>query len=355
MARQLGERFGISACFSDLKEMLQATRPDVVHITTPPQSHYSLAKQCLECGCHVYVEKPFTLCTSEAEELLALANQKDLKLTVGHDEQFSHVARQMRRLIQSGYLGGPPIHIESTWCYELGESSYVNAVFGSKEHWVRQLPGGLLQNLISHGVAKIAEFLSTDAPRVIAVGFESSFLRDFTNNAMVDELRVVVAEEERITAYFTFSTQMRPLLHQLRIYGPTAGLLLDEDQQTLIKLRGQRYKSYLEMFAGPLVLAGQYLKSSVQNVKSFMSMTFHMDSGKKYLMESFYRSITHNTPVPIPHAQILLTSRIMDEIFERVGAWTNCSERSLIGPSGVADAGAVHAKSDKSSTVHGRA
>ena len=73
MAKQLGERFGISGCFSDLKEMLQSTSPDVVHITTPPQSHYSLARQCLESGSHVYVEKPFTTTASEAESLIELA------------------------------------------------------------------------------------------------------------------------------------------------------------------------------------------------------------------------------------------------------------------------------------------
>src|ERR1700739_4580563 len=48
MAQQLGERFGISACFSNLSQMLEGTAPDVVHITTPPQSHFALAKQCLE-------------------------------------------------------------------------------------------------------------------------------------------------------------------------------------------------------------------------------------------------------------------------------------------------------------------
>jgi hypothetical protein len=47
-------------------------------------------------------------------------------------------------------------------------------------------------------------------------------------------------------------------------------------------------------------------------------MDFHMDSGKKYLIESFYRSITDGTPLPIPYREILLTSRIMDEIFEQI-------------------------------------
>src|SRR5438132_3908950 len=53
MAKQLGERFGVLECFSDLQEMLRATTPDVVHITTPPQNHFSLARQCLEFGSHV--------------------------------------------------------------------------------------------------------------------------------------------------------------------------------------------------------------------------------------------------------------------------------------------------------------
>ncbi len=58
MARQLGERFKIDRTFTDLKTMLEEVQPDVVHITTPPQSHYVIAKQCLEHGTNVYIEKP---------------------------------------------------------------------------------------------------------------------------------------------------------------------------------------------------------------------------------------------------------------------------------------------------------
>jgi hypothetical protein len=73
-------------------------KPDVVHITTPPRSHYSLGKLCLENGCHVYIEKPFTVNLQEAEELIELSCRAGLKITVGHDLQFSHVARRLRRL-----------------------------------------------------------------------------------------------------------------------------------------------------------------------------------------------------------------------------------------------------------------
>ena len=70
MAQQFAQRFRVQEYFSNLTELLSRARPDVVHITTPPQSHFALARQCLEAGCHVYVEKPFSLDTREAEELI---------------------------------------------------------------------------------------------------------------------------------------------------------------------------------------------------------------------------------------------------------------------------------------------
>src|SRR5205809_6466294 len=128
MAKQLGERFGISECFPDLRELLHRVSPDVVHITTPPQSHYSLAKQCLESGSHVYLEKPFTITAGEAESLIDLAESCGLKITVGHNYLFTLEMLEMRRLVKEGFLGGRPVHLESYWSYDLGDTSYVAPV-----------------------------------------------------------------------------------------------------------------------------------------------------------------------------------------------------------------------------------
>src|SRR3989441_453217 len=318
MARQLYERFPVKRHYSRLAELLSDARPDVVHIATPPESHFAIASFCLERGCHVYVEKPITLREEEARRLIALANDQGLKLTAGHDDQFSHVARRMRSLIASGYLGGDPVHMESYYCYDLTEPGYARALLGDKQHWIRRLPGGLLHNLISHGIARIAEFLTSDSPQVIAYGFVSPLIKRMNESEIVDELRVVICEEERTTAYFTFSSQMRPSIHQFRIYGQKNGLILDQDQETLIKLRGGRFKSYLEKFIPPVSFAEQYLGNLMKNARTFLARDFHMDSGKKYLIESFYRSITHGTPVPIQYREILLTARIMDTIFAQL-------------------------------------
>jgi predicted dehydrogenase len=320
MAAQLQERFPVKGFYTDVAALVREARPDVVHITTPPASHFEIAKLCLERGCHVYVEKPFTLDAGEARRLVDLAEERDVKLTVGHNHQFSHVARRMRAMVATGYLGGPPVHMESYYCYDLSSRSYARALLGDKRHWVRRLPGGLLQNIISHGIARIAEFLTSDDLQVIAHGFVSPLLREIGETETVDELRVIISDGEHGTAYFTFSSQMRPSLHEFRIYGPKNGLVLDHSHEILLRLRGMKFKSYADHFIPPILYTTQCLSNLLGNARLFLAKDFHMDAGMKFLVESFYRSIREDTPLPISYREILLTARIMDSIFEQV-AW----------------------------------
>lgn len=318
MARQLCERFPIKGCFAGLNEILEQAKPDVVHITTPPEGHYELAKTCLEQGCSVYVEKPFTVYAWQAQELIELAERKKLKLTVGHNYQFTHVARRMRALVQSGYLGGPPVHMDSSYCYYLTDPSYAKALLGDKNHWVRRLPGRLLQNVISHGIARIAEFLGSDELSVRAFGFVSPLLRGIGEQEIIDELRVIIHERERTTAYFTFSTQMKPTIHEFRVYGPKNGLILDQDHEILTRLWGGNFEGYSEKFIPSVSFAKQHIRNLTTNARLFLKRDFHMDSGMRYLIEAFHRSIREDAPVPIPYREILITGKVMDMIFDQM-------------------------------------
>ena len=239
MAQQMQDRFGGVPSFDDTSELLRRAKPDVVHITTPPQSHFELARRCLDAGCHVYVEKPFTVDAKQAAELLDIAVAKQLKVTVGHNYMFSAPALRMRDLVRDGYLGGPPVHMESYYCYDLSDQAYTKAFLGDRHHWLRQLPGGLFQNIISHGVCRIAAHLRSESPIVIAHAFRSRLLKNLGESQLHDELRVIV-EDDATTAYFTFSTQMRPQLSQFRLYGTRNALILDDHQNTLMKVNGAK-------------------------------------------------------------------------------------------------------------------
>jgi predicted dehydrogenase len=319
MAKQISERFGIKRYFSDVTELLHAVRPDIVHVTTPPQSHYEIGKLCFEAKCNVMFEKPFALNTKEVEDLIRIAKSKNLNVTVGHNVQFSYAMLQMRHLINSGFLGGPPVHIECVWCYGYSDAGYAKALLGDGNHWVRHLPGKMLHNIISHGIAKIAEFMKGDSPSVLAYGYTSEVLKKLNETDIKDELRAIIHDEGQITAYFTFSTQMNPAIHQFRIYGPKNSLIVDDLHQTVVKVTGN-YKSYLNHFIPPLVDAGQYFVNSVNNVKRFIKKDWYFEEGRKHLIEKFYRSVSHGEPLPIQYSEIVLTSKIMDEIFKQLNA-----------------------------------
>ena len=226
---------GIAACFSDLQEMLQRLGPDVVHITTPPQSHYSLARECLECGKSCLCGKTFHHHSQRggiAE--FELAEDRGLKITVGHNYQFTLEMLEMRRLVKEGFLGGKPVHLESYWSYDLGDLRYASAFLSNRTHWVRQLPGQLFHNIISHGIAKLAEFLDDELVEIIATAHQSEQLRSLGAGEVLDELRVLIRDKSGTTAFFCFSTQVRGL-NQLRIYGPANSITADIVTGSLVR------------------------------------------------------------------------------------------------------------------------
>jgi predicted dehydrogenase len=318
MVEQLRDHFNVHAAFEDAGELLRTARPDVVHITTPPRSHYDLALLCLRAGCHIFVEKPFTIDAGEAEELLSLAESAGLRVTVGHNAQFSHAALKFRRMIREGYLGGRPVHLESIFCYDLGGAAFAQVFLGDRKHWVRRLPGKLLQNIISHGIGQIVEYLEGEAVEVVASGFTSRFLRSLGEEEIIDELRVMIRDEGETTAYFTFSSQLKPKVHQFRVFGEKNGLVLDDDHQVVIALRDGSLRGPLNQFVPPLRFAGQYVRGAAGNLWKFLRAEAHGDARTKLLIEQFYRSIAGEADLPIAYRDILMTARIMDEVFRQV-------------------------------------
>ncbi|GBD03097.1 putative oxidoreductase YhhX [bacterium HR19] len=90
--------------FTDFSEILKLSA-DLVVIATPPETHYELSKKALLAGKHVLVAKPFTTSSSEAEELIDIAERKGLKIFVDHTFAFNPCVRKIKHLIESGELG----------------------------------------------------------------------------------------------------------------------------------------------------------------------------------------------------------------------------------------------------------
>ena len=95
------------AVVGDLESALIDPRVDAVLVATPPNTHYALARQALEAGKHVLVEKPLTTTVEHAVELIELAEERGLTLMPGHTFLYSPPVVKVRQLLASGVLGTP--------------------------------------------------------------------------------------------------------------------------------------------------------------------------------------------------------------------------------------------------------
>jgi predicted dehydrogenase len=112
--REFCVRHEIPAAYDGVAEMLDATRPDLVHVCTPPGAHAGLAVTCLKAGSSVLVEKPPALSLSEMHAIAAAQGERGPWFAGVFQHRFGSGARRLRKLIDDGMLGRPLLAVCST-------------------------------------------------------------------------------------------------------------------------------------------------------------------------------------------------------------------------------------------------
>lgn len=208
-AEAAAERYGIPAWFIDYRDMLEKTRPDVVHITTPPTSHFRLAMDSLEARAHVIVEKPATPTLEELETLARRAKEVGRHLVEDYNYLFNDASQQILRRMQSGELGSV-VHVEVLICLNiLGPDGFADP---NSTHPALQLRGGAIADFLPH-LASLAHLFIGPHRTVKTVW------RKRTQSILpYDEFRGVV-DAERGSAVLGFSSNSQPDAFWLRVYG----------------------------------------------------------------------------------------------------------------------------------------
>ena len=104
-ARLMVDRYELAGWSVDFGKALQEFAPSVVHVTTPPSSHYELARQALLAGCHVVVEKPAALEAQQVLDLLEIAGHRGLVLVEDYNYLFNTPLRRTLSDIAAGDFG----------------------------------------------------------------------------------------------------------------------------------------------------------------------------------------------------------------------------------------------------------
>jgi nucleoside-diphosphate-sugar epimerase/predicted dehydrogenase len=147
-ARTVAARCGIAQSFSSIEEMLQPGHGlDAVHVLLPPHLHEMAARQSLEAGMHVLLEKPMGTDAEECGRLVELAAERSRHIGVSHNFLFYPVYEQLMADIRSGALGVID-HVRITWAKELPQITA-----GPFQHWMFAGPENLILEIGPHSVA----------------------------------------------------------------------------------------------------------------------------------------------------------------------------------------------------------
>ncbi|WP_437185830.1 Gfo/Idh/MocA family protein [Planctomicrobium sp. SH668] len=306
LAYQAAARFQVPQTFINIEQMLEQVHPDVVHITTPAHTHARLSKQLLEAGCHIYVEKPFTLDTPDARDVLATAERCGKSVCVGHDQLFDPAWLKCREWIQKGVIGDVA-HIESILGYPI-DGKFGSLVAASPNHWVRKLPGGLFQNTISHPLYRILDLMEDDQPAILG-GAWTRPEYDFPTELSVS------FQGNKQSGSLTFSTFLPPQ-RITRIYGKKGTIQIDFDAQTLQLNRLMKLPGAFAKLEAPIQQFRNSCWNLTRNFWNFAKSEIHYFAGMKNLFEAFYASILNGTPAPISPHEVERVTLMMDRIFD---------------------------------------
>jgi predicted dehydrogenase len=316
LAYQAAARFGVPRQYDDFDRMLSELRPDVVHLTTPPHTHFALASKSIRSGAHVYVEKPFALNADETKRLLELATTERRLVCVGHDHVFDPIWKECLTAVAQDRLG-EIAHVDSQQGYD-PRGPFGRLIQTDPDHWIHRLPGGIFQNVISHAVCKVTPFVTDEHPAVAAMAFGSPDVC-----VLPTELRVLV-RGGNTSATITILSRVRPVQRVVRIYGTKSGLEVDFDAGIIRYIRAAQLPGALGRIEIPVRQALEAARNAGRALRKFAGSELQYFAGMRALFEAFYSAIRTGGPPPIAYDEIQRVANIMDDIFEQTpcgSAW----------------------------------
>lgn len=312
-ANACAERHGLKgvSVFSSIGEMSKRADPDVIHIVTPPKTHYFLASEAIRCGRHALVEKPLALNARDAEDLFEMAARAGVKLCTMHNHLFDPCMARARELVREGGVG-EIMSVESYY----GINSRIPAL---REYpgpnvlpWIYDLPGGPYQDFMAHPLYVMLDY--TGEPKEIKVAQKS---HGVLPQGLPDEIRVLI-DGEKALGTLAFSFAARPHMHFIRIYGSKMMVEADINTMSTVIHPVSSLPKAARKAAFNIAESWQLFRQTVSNAARFAAGRLKPYQGMETLMHGFYDSIKTGGEPPVSRRQALAVIRTMDEIWRQL-------------------------------------
>ena len=306
VAEAAAERFGIKAWFTDHARMLAEVRPDVVHITTPPASHFRLAQDCLNAGAHVFLEKPATANFEEFAVLQALAEARGKLLIEDYNYLYNDPVRRLMDWVNQGVLGSVA-HVEVLMCLNILEKDdpFVDP---NVRHPALDLCGGAIADFLPHLASLAYSFCGTVSS--VRTVWEK---RTLSSPLPYDEFRAVL-RGSRATGALIFSANSQPDVFRATVFGSLGRATADIFENRLTRT---------SMRPGPKPLIPLY--NALDEAKLLRRSAWKLLWGKLSggpgayeglwaLSRQFYASILSGAPPPISPGDMLEVNRQIHDL-----------------------------------------
>lgn len=155
-----GAKYGVSKVYDTIDEIFTDPNVDIIYLTTPHNTHYPFMKRALENGKHLLVEKSITLNSAELEEMVALAESKNLVLAEAMTIWHMPLYKKLWSIVESGALGKVQIITVNFGSFK--EYSMENRFFN------RNLAGGAMLDIGVYALSLVRSFMAQQPERILS-------------------------------------------------------------------------------------------------------------------------------------------------------------------------------------------
>jgi nucleoside-diphosphate-sugar epimerase/predicted dehydrogenase len=294
--------------YQDAEALIEEQKPDVVHILTPPQYHANLSIVAMRQGCHVLVEKPMALNINDAEKMIAVAKQNNVRLCVNHNMVFENVVQRTIELASTGIIG-KIVSAEVSYQFDARRYQAILEEGAKYCHWTYQMNGGPLQDLMPHPASLVFEFIP-DIKEIQFIGKNRGVLP----KGWQDEIRVLI-NSSSVIGYISISLCEKPDIILFSVKGTKGTIQANLFNDILTVQRRSIFPRAIDRGLSGIQIAGQNLRGFCANIHKFLTGRMDKSNGVAPLITKFYESIRNEDEPPISFDKSLRVVDLMTRIW----------------------------------------
>jgi predicted dehydrogenase len=296
---RLAGQFGVPKTYTDVGEMLQKERPDIVDICTPPRTHAALAIQCLEGKAHVLIEKPMATSLEECDEIINAANANNRRICMAHSDLFYPSVIKARRMIEQGRIGtfrGMHIFLSTPTDY----------ITSKEDHWANKLTGGVIGETGPHIVYLTLAFIN---PIETVLVHGKKLLPEYPWSPFED-YRVILGGVDAVSSTaLTYGT--KHWAAEIQFWGTDGILRADMETQALV-LHRRTSLTARDIAVSTLSQSGALLGGMAATGMSLLTKRYQSTHSR--LIREFVESLKKGTEPPVSAQEGRESIRVMSLI-----------------------------------------